>query len=207
MITIEKMRTLSHSARHALFQAWSELRFIISHHESELSKRWLQMASPQRKKLLSKVCPEMPKTHRPDLAALREADRTESTIGDTSIFAMRFRYLKLQDLSRQGPLLWMMDSRSRNFPSVFSNADWNSIRLGLKTKSISPHYMRLYTMYLSGEWTQNTYGRLVSWDIDRTAVIKYHRGIAPDPGMGLIILETQRDVLQILVRCSISNTV
>ncbi|KAL8877367.1 MAG: hypothetical protein Q9198_004603, partial [Flavoplaca austrocitrina] len=202
--TIEQMRTLSHSTRRALFQAWSELRFIISHHESELCKGWLQMSSPQRKKLLAKVCPEVPETHRPDLASLREADRTESAIGNMSQFAMRFRYLNLQDLSKQGPLLWMLDSRSRNFPSIFASADWSFIRLGLKTKIIKPHYLRGYTMYLNGEWTENTYGRLVPWEVDRTAILKYHRGIAPDPGMGLTILETPRDLLIFLVRSSIS---
>ncbi|KAL8893943.1 MAG: hypothetical protein Q9192_004767 [Flavoplaca navasiana] len=202
--TIEQMRTLSYSTRRALFQAWSELRFIISQYESELCKGWLQMSSPQRKKLLAKVCPEMPETHRPDLASLREADRTESAIGTVSEFAMRFRYLNLQDLSKQGPLLWMLDSRSRNFPSVFSSTDWNFMRLGLKTKTIKPHYLRGYTMYLNGEWTENTYGRLVPWEVDRTGILKYHRGIAPDPGMGLTILEIQRDLLLFLVRSSIS---
>ncbi|KAL8886483.1 MAG: hypothetical protein Q9215_005822 [Flavoplaca cf. flavocitrina] len=202
--TIEQMRTLSHSTRRALFQAWSELRFIISHHESELCKGWLQMSSPQRKKLLAKVCPEVPETHRPDLASLREADRTESAIGNMSQFAMRFRYLNLQDLSKQGPLLWMLDSRSRNFPSIFSSADWNSIRLGLNTKTIKPQYLRGHTMYLNGEWTEDTYGRLVSWEGDRMAILKYYRGIAPDPGMGLTILEIQRDLLRFLVRSSIA---
>ncbi len=121
-----------------------------------------------------------------------------------SKFAMRFRYLNLQDLSKQGPFLWMLDSRSRNFPSIFSSADWNHIRLGLKTKTITPHYLRGYTMYLSGEWTENTYGCLVPWELDRLAILKYHRGIAPDPGMGLTILETQRDLLSFLVRSSMS---
>ncbi len=68
--TIKQIRTLSDSTRRALFQAWTELRFIVSHYESELCKGWLQMSSPQRKKLLAKVCPEMPETHRPDLEAL-----------------------------------------------------------------------------------------------------------------------------------------
>ncbi|KAL9038054.1 MAG: hypothetical protein Q9180_003365, partial [Flavoplaca navasiana] len=202
--TIEQMKRLSHSTRSALFQAWSELRFIVNHYESELRKGWLQMSPLQRKRLLAKICPEMPETHRPDLASLREADRTESAIGALSEFAMRFQYLNLQDLSKQGPLLWMLDSRSRNFPSIFSSADWNSIRLGLKTKTIKPHYLRGYTMYLNGEWTEDTYGRLVSWEGDRMAILKYYRGIAPDPGMGLTILEIQRDLLIFLVRSSMS---
>lgn len=202
--TIEQMKTLSQSTRSALFQAWSELRFIVSHYESELYKGWLQMSPLQRKRLLAKICPEMPETHRPDLALLREADRTGSAIGTMSKFVMRFPYLNLQDLSKQGPLLWMLDSRSRNFPSIFASADWNFIRLGLKTKTITPHYLRGYTMYLNGEWTENTYGRVVPWEVDRSAILKYHHGVAPDPGMGLTILETQRDLLIFLVRSSIS---
>ncbi|KAI4263880.1 MAG: hypothetical protein L6R42_000991, partial [Xanthoria sp. 1 TBL-2021] len=88
---------------------------------------------------------------------------------------------------------------SRNFPSIFSHADWSSIRLGLQTKRTVPHYMRGYTMYLNGEWIQDTYGRLVSWERDRMAITKYHRGIAPDPRLGVKI---ETDVLHFLVRCN-----
>ncbi|KAL9033124.1 MAG: hypothetical protein Q9180_006119, partial [Flavoplaca navasiana] len=203
-ITIEEMRSLSQTTRDALFQVWQELQFMISRYESELSHRWLRKSPIQRRKLLLAIWPEMPLVHRPDMAALREADRLGSKSEIRPGFAMRFPYLNLEDLSKQQPLLWMMDSRSRNFPSVFSNADWSSIRLGLKTKQIIPHYMRGYTMYLSGQWTQADYGHLISWEEDRTSIMKCHQGIAPDPGMGLTILEIQREILRFLVRCSVA---
>ena len=66
-----------------------------------------------------------------------------------------------------------------------------------------PKYIRGYTMFLNDEQTREGYGRFVSWEEDRQAIFKCHRGIAPDPGTGLIILEIQRDTLELLLACSI----
>ncbi|KAL8895838.1 MAG: hypothetical protein Q9207_007989 [Kuettlingeria erythrocarpa] len=95
-------------------------------------------------------------------------------------------------------------SRSRNPPAVFTNADRDSVRVGIKSKILVPKYLRGYAMYLNGEQTRETYGRLVSWEHDRQALLKCHYCIAPDPGMGLMILEIQRDLLQFLVRCGVA---
>lgn len=96
----------------------------------------------------------------------------------------------------------MLSSRSRHFPSTFTNADQDSLQLGIEAKILVPKSMRGYAMYLNGQHTPDTYGRLVNRKQDRQALLACFAGVAPDPGMGLMILEVQRDVLQFLVRCS-----
>lgn len=93
----------------------------------------------------------------------------------------------------------MLDARSSNFLSIFTNADRQSLGIGIRSKMLVPKYMRGYAMYLNGE-SPDTYGRLVSWENDREACFNCFKGIALDPGMGLFVLEVQRDLLQFLVK-------
>lgn len=201
-ITIEEITSLCQTTLDALFEAWMQLWIIMNRHESTLNKRWLKKTMDQRKETLSKVCPDIPRMHRPDFAVLRAEALPQGKTKIAADFAVRLPNINIEDLSYPKPLLWMLDSRSRNFPSIFTNADQDSIRVGIESKRLVPKYIRGYTMYLNGEWSRDTYGRLVSWEEDRQALLKCFRGIAPDPGTGLLILEIQRDVLQFLVRTS-----
>ncbi|KAL8925190.1 MAG: hypothetical protein Q9172_002344 [Xanthocarpia lactea] len=201
-ITIDEVRVLSQSTMDALFEAWEQLRNIVAQYEMTLNKWWLKKTMNHRREILLKAWPEMPPMHRPDFEVLRNEQRSKRKVKVAAEIALRFPHLNLEDLSKPKPLLLMIDSRSRNHPSVFTNADRNSIGAGIRSKMLVPRYMRGYAMYLNGEYTRQTYGRLVSWEQDRESIFKCHTGIAPDPGMGLMILEIQRETLQFLVRCS-----
>lgn len=55
---------------------------------------------------------------------------------------------------------------------------------------------------MNGQQTREGYGRIVSWKQDRESLFKCHSGIAPDPGIGLMVLRIQCDILHSLVLCS-----
>ncbi|KAL8994276.1 MAG: hypothetical protein Q9169_005711 [Polycauliona sp. 2 TL-2023] len=200
-ITIQEVKIKSQTALDALFKAWAQLRCIIAQHESALSRRWSNKKPKQRKELLREAWPEMSLIHRPIFEILRNKDRGKQTTSMTD-FSLRFPYMYVEDLSQKDLLIVMLDSRGRNSPATFTNADRESLGVGLRSKLLVPKYIRGYTMLLNGEHTHETYGRLVCWKQDRQAFIKCQMGIAPDPGMGLLLLEIQRDVLKFLVRCA-----
>lgn len=118
--------------------------------------------------------------------------------------ALRLSHMNLVDLSVLDNLLLFLQSRGSNFPAVFTNMDRSHLRVGLKSKMLIPDFVRGHTMYLNGETTREGYGRIVSWEQDRHSVFKCHSGVAPNPGIGLMILQVQRDVLEFLVRCSVT---
>ncbi|KAL8669226.1 MAG: hypothetical protein Q9168_006175 [Polycauliona sp. 1 TL-2023] len=200
-ITIQEVKVKSEKVIDALFEAWTQLRSILMQHESALSRRWSNKKPQQRKALLHEAWPEMLPMHRPDFEVLRNKDRGKKSTTTTD-FALRFPHMNVEDLSQKNFLPLMLDSRGRNSPATLTNADRDSLRVGIKSKLLVPKYIRGYTMLLNGEHTRETYGRLVSWKHDRQAFYKCQRGIAPDPGLGLLLLEIQRDVLKFLVRCA-----
>ncbi|KAL8874975.1 MAG: hypothetical protein Q9198_006603, partial [Flavoplaca austrocitrina] len=202
-MTIDEMDELSQMTLHAVFKAWTQLRAIISQHMPSLEKRWRRKTHDQRKTILIKMYPGVPSMHRPDFVTLRKGHRSEDLPFSLGI-ALRLPYINLEDLSQPDNLLLFIESRGSHFPAVFTNMDQSRLRVGLKFRMLVPDYVRGHTMYLNGETTWEGYGRIVSWEQDRHSIFKCHSGIAPDPGIGLMILEVQRDILEFLVRCSVA---
>ncbi|KAL8953999.1 MAG: hypothetical protein Q9222_000160 [Ikaeria aurantiellina] len=188
-----------------LFDAWSQLRLIVAKYENTINKRWAKKTATQRKAILLQAWPHMSPSHRPDMQLWHHERRMpgyHKRDKDATRNALRFPHISIEDMSQPKNLLLMINSRSRNFPATFANADCASLRIGIRSKMLEPHYLRNYAMYLSGEHTREGYGRIVEWKEDVEAIIKCWRGIAFDPGMGLMVLEIQRHVLRFLVQCS-----
>ncbi|KAL8758361.1 MAG: hypothetical protein Q9184_003950 [Pyrenodesmia sp. 2 TL-2023] len=205
-ITFEEVRSSSQTTLDALFKAWSQLQYIMDKYQTTLQNRWSKKTTKQRTEILLQAWPKMSRVHRPDFDLFRKERKTKGYHQQNRLatdIALRFPFINTEDLSQPKPLLLMLHSRSRHFPCVFVNADRDSIRVGIRSKMLIPKYIRGYTMYLNGEQTREKYGRLVSWENDRQAIHKCVRGIAPDPGIGLMILEIQRDILELLVACSV----
>ena len=49
---------------------------------------------------------------------------------------------------------------------------------------------------------ETTYGHITAWAQDPKGFFKYVLGLQPEAGVGLIIMQIQRAILQFLVRCS-----
>ncbi|KAL8754103.1 MAG: hypothetical protein Q9199_004569 [Rusavskia elegans] len=205
-ISFEEIQSLSQATLDSLFKAWSQLRNIVAKYETTLQNRWSKKSSEQRTEILLQAWPKMSRVHRPDFQLFRKERKLKGHHQQNPVatdIALRFPFINTEDLSKPKTLLLMLDSRSRNFPCVFVNADRDAIRVGIRSKMLVPKYIRGYTMYLNGEHTREEYGRLVSRENHRQAIFKCHRGVAPDAGMGLMLLEIQRDILELLVACSI----
>ncbi|KAL8983709.1 MAG: hypothetical protein Q9205_002129 [Flavoplaca limonia] len=200
-ITLEEAKTSSQNILDALFKARSQLRHIVAKYETTLQNRWIKKSPKQRTEILLQAWPKMSRVHRPDYDLLRKERKTKGYHQRDLIatdMALRFPSMNTEDLSLAKPLLLMLESRSRSFPYVFLGLDLDAIQVGISSNMLVPKYIRGYDMYLNGE-SREDYGRLVCWTKDQQACSKRHEGIALDPGMGIFILENQRDILEFLV--------
>ncbi|KAL8992432.1 MAG: hypothetical protein Q9169_007108 [Polycauliona sp. 2 TL-2023] len=161
-MTIEDLKAESQKILENLFEVWAQLRTIRSQHKSCIEKRWRKKTEDQRMTLLTMVCPGIPPMHRPDFMASRKKFRRKDLPFSLDI-ALRLPCINLEDLSGPNALLLFLESRSNNFPALFTNADRSQLRVGIKSKVLIPEYVRGYTMYMSGEQTREGYGRIVSW--------------------------------------------
>ncbi|KAL8668757.1 MAG: hypothetical protein Q9168_006626 [Polycauliona sp. 1 TL-2023] len=198
-MTVDKAISRTLEILPELFRQWVLLRSIMSQYELILNKRWLKKTVAQRRAMLLEISPHLPQTHRPEFAIFRNQSSPETPKldrkGDT---AMRYPQFNVEDLVRPKSLLLMLDSRSRNYPSLFATTDFKTLRMAIKTGHLFPFYLRGYTMYFNSGWD---YGRICSWEDDPDAITKYHQGLAPDPGLGIMILQYQEYVVAFLVRC------
>ncbi|KAL8994599.1 MAG: hypothetical protein Q9169_005478 [Polycauliona sp. 2 TL-2023] len=203
-ITIDKATSWSQEILDDLFGNWHRLRVIMRQHELTLNKRWLKKTAVQRKATLLEFAKELPQMHRPELAIFRNKDLPKKIKPDIDReTAMYFPQLNVEDLSQPKNLLLMLDSRSRNFPSVFAPTDLKTIRQATMMQKICPLYVHSHTMYLNGQNDRGTYGHIVSWKDDPTAITTYYQGVAPDPGLGLMILKIQKKITHFLVLCCV----
>ena len=203
-MTIEELRMSTEKVLSALFSAWTQLRSIVAHHEASLNKRWLKKTADQRKKILLSAWPEMPEKHRLHFDMLRRKSLWKLKLGRSfeaaEDRAARFSNINLEDLLQSDRLLRMISSRCREHPSKFTNADRNSIQLGLRMKILRPEYVAGYNIDLYSDETN--YGHIIDRCEDPEDFFKFPIGLKPDAGDGLMITQIQRDILQFLVRCS-----
>ncbi|KAL9038396.1 MAG: hypothetical protein Q9180_003163 [Flavoplaca navasiana] len=147
----------------------------------------------------------MSRVHRPDFDLFRKERKTKGYHQQDPIgtdIALRFPHINTEDLSQPKPLLLMLDSRGRSFPSEFVGVDLDAIQVGIRSKILVPKYIRGYIMHLDGNCRED-YGRVVSGGEDRQLYLNFISGIASDPGMGIFILEIQKDIMEFLVACTL----
>lgn len=109
--------------------------------------------------------------------------------------------INLDDLAQSRPLLLLLNSRGRNLPHSFAHVDFEAIQVGHVSGAIRPAFLNGYTMLLHSQTTAETYGKLVSWDDDEDAFDWMYSGLQFHPGMGLLVLQIQQELLQFLVQC------
>jgi hypothetical protein len=113
-------------------------------------------------------------------------------------------YINLDDLTQLRLLLPLLNSRGRNLPCNFSHADFEAVHLGHVSGVIRPAFPNEYTMLLHGQTTPATYGKLVAWEDDDDAFDWLTSGLQFHPGMGLLVLQIQQELLQFLVQCCLA---
>ena len=203
-MTIEELRSSAELALATLLSAWTQLRSIVAYHETTLNKRWLKKTVDQRKNVLLSAWPEIPEKTPPEFDMLRRKKTWKLKLGRSfetaEDRAARFPHINLEDLLHSDRLLRMISSRCREHPSKFTNTDRNSIEFGMRIGCLRPEHVLGYNIDLHGYET--TYGHITAWAQDPKGFFKYVLGLQPEAGVGLMITQIQRDILQFLVRCS-----
>ena len=100
-ITFSEVAILSKVALDALFEAWTQLRNIVTQKETTSIKRWSGKSASQKKAVLLKAWPGMPLVRRPDFQVLR----AQKISGIATIHALQFPHINVEDLTKQKNLL------------------------------------------------------------------------------------------------------
>lgn len=179
---------------------WNRLRHILERHEEVIRKRWMKKSKVQRSEIILQAWPGLSANHRPDfLALVEEGGQTRST-------STKFReaylwpYLNVEDLVKGKSLLLLINSRGRHPPCVFAHSDFKATYIGNISGAVMPAFVNFHAMLMDGE-TVETYGRIVSWEEDKSAMENTVIGLAHLPGMGLRILEIQQRLFHFLLKC------
>lgn len=184
-----------------IFDSWTTLYAILERHEAVIRRRWAKKSQEQRKKILLSAWPNMSSNHRPDYKALQKETPKERARGTKYSDAYLWPYINIEDLIQGKSLLLFLNSRGRNQPEAFSNADLEAAHVGVVSTAIQRPFLNGHTMLLHGQLSCETYGKLVSWDDDENAFDWMNTGHGKQPHDGLLILNIQKGVLSFLVKC------
>lgn len=179
-----------------IFDCWNTLHQITLRHETKIRRRWMKKTKEQRKKTLLAAWPEMPARHRPDF---QELSSPRARTGSANQDAFKWPYINQEDLLQGRYVLLFLNARGRHLPHVFAHADLEGCHVGVTSQHVQRAFLNEYTMYLSGEKTQEEYGRLVSWHDDDMAATLLFDCLQFNPGDGLLVLEIQAKIYGFLL--------
>ena len=198
--TPQEVRSKARVLSEKVLGNWKLLSNIIERHEATIQKRWIKKTKEQRKKILLGAWPKMSLSHRPDFAAFKTKPAGQT--GDSRRGAYMWPYINLEDLLKSKVLfLLLLNSRGRNKPDAFAQADLNACRFGLITSALVPVFLNEHVMMFTGRDTPETYGELIGWSDHPEAFHWLTSQRGANPGEGLFILEIQERLYKFLVDC------
>lgn len=142
----------------------------------------------------------MPVEHRPDLAYLARCTVGGNARAGTPKASIHMPHINLTDLVRSKLMLLLLESRLKNTPDVFANADMNSMRVALKLGTLIPDHLSRHTMHLTAQRTFETYGQITSWKDDEHSAHAWLTGSGADVGEGMLVLRLQSKIFRFLVK-------
>lgn len=201
--TPEEVREWSETYAADIFSAWTMLTIILTRHEAVLRKRWMKKDKKQRKAILLAAWPNMPERHRPDLHELEKAEDRRRINLQSQLNEESFKYplINQEDLLEGRTLLLLLNARGRHPPHVFAHADFDMTHLARAAKFLTLPFLKMHTMYLSGESTVENYGRLVSWRDDPSACAMMQKSLQFAPGDGVMVMGIQSRIYSFLLDC------
>ncbi len=161
----------------------------------------MKKTKDQRKKVLLAARPNMAAVHRPDMLALTKETPQQRANGSIYRDVYLWPYLNIEDLVRQRSLLLLLNSRGRHLPDAFAHADFEGVHVGSASGALRPAFLDSHTMLLNGQHTAETYGQLIAWKDNEDAFTWLRSGVGFHPGMGLMVMELQQEILRFLVQC------
>ncbi|KAJ4347251.1 uncharacterized protein N0V89_011191 [Didymosphaeria variabile] len=105
-----------------IFEDYTRLHEIVIRHEPILRKRWEKRPQARRRELLLRLWPDMPDSHRPDFGGIADQKQVHFQNFQSGLLPDRilWPYLNLEDLTEAKALLMLLNSRSRNLPTMFT---------------------------------------------------------------------------------------
>ncbi|KAI0012121.1 hypothetical protein F4779DRAFT_634663 [Xylariaceae sp. FL0662B] len=200
-LTADQVEARARPMAKNIFKNREVLKIIVERHEPTIKKRWEKKATPKRTALLLQAWPNMPRSHRPDIAAWKQETKpsTRSKGRDTTPFM--WPYINIEDLCKTEPLLLMLNSRARHAPDSFSAADISPTRFGIVCRMITPAMVSGGIMMFRGRKTPETYGQIYSRGSKEYQLECVLSERAHTLGEGLWILEIQDRLYSFLVNC------
>ncbi|TGO14288.1 hypothetical protein BTUL_0055g00370 [Botrytis tulipae] len=216
---LKSLNPLSHEVRYTeindqarilsevILDNYRVLRRIIECREEALRQRWTKKSNAQRRKILQDCDVKLSETHRADYTQLfrwqvnLDKGPISSMQLDSEILSHRNDFLhpnlNVEDLTKVKSMLLLINSRGRNPPHLFANADLRAADLGVVSGFLPLQFLKDYTLLLEGE-SAETYGRLVRWTDERMKE-RILAGFQYLPHEGLLILEIQYNLYLFLV--------
>ena len=188
-----------HAARFSksIFVDWTKLNAIVKRFEPAIQKRWLKKNLDQKRSILLKAWPDIPKTHRPDFVGFRNVRKQAPRSRTLLSAAYLWPYINLEDLQGHNHLLMFLNSRGRNLPDLFLSADVEAAHLG---RGWHLHMEEdLMSMQFFGQRSPRSYGKLGTKDdlgMIQRSDCRYH------PALGLLGLEIQAGIYEFLLACA-----
>jgi hypothetical protein len=186
-----------------IFEYWDKLRTILEQYEAIIQRRWMKKTHKQRTKVLVEAWgSDIAAMHRPDFKAFRQ-----EPLGQQSFRSTRFRnhhllpYINLEDLSKSSNLLNFLHSRGYNRPDSFAFFDRRMSHQCQLNGTVQPIQLNDYVMYLRGQTSPETYGKLHSLP-KATIMAVIMSGAGATPGEGSLVLEMQEKILKFLLQCA-----
>jgi hypothetical protein len=207
--TLTELRTLKDVLVNQLFEDWEFVNKAVNRHEDAIRKRWTKKTVEQKRQLLLRVEPDMPKEHRPDSKLVEsntEAIRKENPYVVIQIFnstTCLVPHINQEDLTRPKPLLVFLNSRGRHSPSAFAHAELLQSDYGGWSDVDGFKRLEEYTMdFLSGD-DRNSYGKIRKWGDISYALELVYKGRAFHPFVGVKILLMQTATWRFLRGCCV----
>ncbi|SMR52802.1 unnamed protein product [Zymoseptoria tritici ST99CH_1E4] len=195
----EVRKTRSHRAA-SIFKNYHLLHGILERHEATIQKRWNKRSNPQKRAILTKAWgSKMPSGHRPDFQHLRKGTATIPQNDMQHRQEYMWPFINEEGLMKSKTLLLFLNARGRNSPADFAAADLESMHVGLITAAVMPAFLNEYVMVFTGRHDAEGYGELLHWDDHTEAFEWLMTKRCPNPGEGLLILESQDKIMSFLV--------
>lgn len=212
--TLAEVECQARALSKSVFHSWNILNHVVCGRNEAIWRRWRKKSERQRKSVILGADPDIPPNHQPDQRIIMRllergycqcCSKAKPTFCDAvqarNEAAFKCPHINLEDLVKGKNLPLFLDCRGRNLPHAFAHADLISCAVGRHSTNIPTSYLHGYTMYLTGQTTEESYGKIVYWKDEAVEFGSVGQTLQFQPGHGLLVLEIQNRILDFLIKC------
>ncbi|KAI2629626.1 hypothetical protein GGR54DRAFT_585868 [Hypoxylon sp. NC1633] len=205
ILSPDEVRERAQKMAQYIFDCWETLQLIITYHEEAIQKRWVQKSKAKRKAILLQAWPEMPLSHTPDVEVWNANLHSDTPTEELNNAAFKWPWMNLEELCKTEPLLLMLKFRGRNSPANFTRFDRTRTQFGQRIQLIQLlTTAKEHTMILKDAKTPEEYWQLYAATEEKDVPeVDGNYDVFP-VHEGLLILEIQERIYELVVRCAIN---